>query len=95
MIKIRLGGLFITLEAGEDIPYAPEYCEHYTYLFHPVEGGYEILRYDAYSGWHKRPDQLFEDGHQAFVFAYHAYQNEWSQTDGRLGGKDQHLERIM
>ena len=30
MIKLRLGGLFITLEEGEDIPYAPEYCEHYT-----------------------------------------------------------------
>ena len=24
MIKLRLGGLFITLEEGEDIPYAPE-----------------------------------------------------------------------
>lgn len=95
MIKLRLGGLFITLEAEEDIPYAPEFCEHYTYLIRPVEGVYEILRYDAYSGWHKRPDQNFEDGHQAFVFAYQAYEKEWNQTDGRLGGKDKHLVRIM
>ncbi|TPG64774.1 hypothetical protein [Ewingella americana] len=95
MIKVKLGGLFITLAPEEEIPVDEDLYEHYTYIIRSQPRGFEILRYDPYSGWKRKPDRWFSSGHHAFVFAYEAYTHEWNQVDGRLGGVAQKVQRII
>lgn len=95
MIKVKLGGLFITLAPEEEIPADEDLYEHYTYIIRSQPRGFEILRYDAYAGWKRKPDRWFSSGHNAFVFAYESYTQEWNQVDGRLGGAAQKVQRII
>ncbi len=95
MIKVKLGGLFITLAPEEEIPADEDLYEHYTYIIRSQPRGFEILRYDPYAGWKRKPDRWFSTGHNAFVFAYESYIHEWNQVDGRLGGAAQKVQRIL
>jgi len=95
MIKVKLGGLFITLAPEEEIPADEDLYEHYTYIIRSQPRGFEILRYDAYAGWKRKPDRWFSTGHNAFVFAYESYIQEWNQVDGRIGGAAQKVQHIL
>lgn len=62
MVRVKLGGHFITLAEGEEIPAEEELYEHYTYIIRPQPRGFEILRYDPYAGWKRKPDPGFPLG---------------------------------
>jgi hypothetical protein len=95
MVRVKLGGLFITLAEDEEIPAEEELYEHYTYIIRSQPRGFEILRYDPYAGWRRKPDRWFSTGHNAFVFAYESYVEEWNQVDGRIGGPSHTVNRII
>ena len=78
MRMITIGALFVLMEPGEEIPLNDfKICTDSTYLLHPVESGFEILRHKWKTGWTRKPARIFVSSTDAWNCAYEMHGEEW------------------